>query len=384
MTASVQRQAMIQCLTQLTAAVSNLGLYGLNHPQVTRRIQAAYRATADVLQQVGSLKLLVIGDQLVVDGKAVRSKGHHLDQFVGILTKKGISHISLTAGVQATDFRQFVEDLASAKTEMTRRWETIRLGRVALKADEASTGQDAQEIPSHAGEAQETAARMQALVAGKLADVKEIYHNINRHNVYDGRGIQDVIAAFVKGFVNNINPLAMLAPLKSADEYTYTHVINVCVLTMSQAQGLGFSGEALHQIGVAATLHDVGKIYMPEEIITKPAALTPDEFKIIQTHTVRGARHIVGLENVPKLAVLGALEHHIRYDGSGYPAMGTNWETHITSQMIAIADMFDAMRSRRPYQDPKPEKLILDIMTREKGTSFNPLLVDNFLHLIRR
>jgi HD-GYP domain-containing protein (c-di-GMP phosphodiesterase class II) len=210
-----------------------------------------------------------------------------------------------------------------------------------------------------------------------------MYSQISKHKAVDIRAVDELIKAFIRGFSYGINPIHMLARLKSVDEYTYTHVVNVCILTMSQAESLGFEGEQLYQIGVASVLHDAGKLFIPDEILNKPGRLTDNERTIIETHTIKGAQYILSLENIPKLAVLGSLEHHIKYDGTGYPNVSKNWRPNVVSQMIAIADVFDAMRSRRVYKDPKPVTLIVKILKEEKGTSFNPLLVDNFLKLIK-
>jgi response regulator RpfG family c-di-GMP phosphodiesterase len=94
--------------------------------------------------------------------------------------------------------------------------------------------------------------------------------------------------------------------------------------------------------------------------------------------------YILKLDGIPKLAFLAALEHHIRYDGTGYPNLGKNWRPNIVSQMIAIADMFDAMRSRRSYKEPKPDELIIKILQQESGTAFNPQLTRNFVRLLKR
>ena len=104
----------------------------------------------------------------------------------------------------------------------------------------------------------------------------------------------------------------------------------------------------------------------------------------MQSHTIRGARYILGLEGVPKLSVLAALEHHLRFDGSGYPYIARDWKPNIVSQMLAISDVFDAMRSRRCYKEPAPLEKIVTILELEKGTTFNPFLVKNFLKLIKR
>jgi HD-GYP domain-containing protein (c-di-GMP phosphodiesterase class II) len=192
-----------------------------------------------------------------------------------------------------------------------------------------------------------------------------------------------MVKGFIQGFRQEINPLSLLATLKTVHEYTFTHVTNVCILTMAQAESLGFSGAHLHSIGVASLLHDVGKIFIPEEILNKPGVLTADERKTIETHTVKGARYLMGIEGIPKLAIISALEHHRRFDGSGYPTIKGGWTPNVTSQMITIADVFDAMRSSRSYQGALPLEKIVGVLRKGSGTGFNPQFVEHFLRLIR-
>jgi HD-GYP domain-containing protein (c-di-GMP phosphodiesterase class II) len=153
---------------------------------------------------------------------------------------------------------------------------------------------------------------------------------------------------------------------------------------MGIAENLGFTGEHLHQIGVASLLHDIGKIFIPDEILSKPGMLTPEERRTIETHTVKGARYLMGIEGIPKLAVLAALEHHQKFDGNGYPSIKGGWTPNIASQLICVADVFDAMRSRRSYQEPKPLEMIIGVLSKGKGASFNPMVVDRFLKMIAR
>jgi HD-GYP domain-containing protein (c-di-GMP phosphodiesterase class II) len=196
------------------------------------------------------------------------------------------------------------------------------------------------------------------------------------------KGVDDIISAFIKGFAFGVNPIRLLFQIRNVDEYTYTHMVNVCILTMSQAESLGFEGRHLYQIGVAAILHDAGKLLIPQDILNKPGKLTPNERSVIETHSAKGASFILSQKSVTKLAVVGALEHHIRYDGTGYPVISSGYKTNIVSQLISISDVFDAMRSRRPYKEPKPIDAILHILKEKKGATFNPILVDNFIRLL--
>ena len=256
----------------------------------------------------------------------------------------------------------------------------IKLGKVELRVKE-----DAEQLVKPASDVSpETLKALLALTATELDELKDLYLRIKKHKQLDVRGVDEIVKGFVKGFRQEINPLSLLASIKSSDEYTFTHVANVGILTMSQAETLGFKGEQLHQIGVASLLHDVGKLFIPDEILNKTSALTSEERKVIETHTVKGARYLMGLDGIPKVAVLAALEHHLKFDGSGYPSIKGGWKPNIVSQMISVADVFDAMRSRRSYQEPQPMEKIESILRKGGGKSFNPLLVEHFLKLIKR
>ena len=230
---------------------------------------------------------------------------------------------------------------------------------------------------------QEVIEELVKLTASELDELKDLYLRIKRNKQIDVRSVDEMVKRFIKGFREEVNPLRMLASLKSSHEYTFTHVVNVGILTMAQAESLGFTGEHLHQMGVASFLHDIGKLFVPEEILNKQGKLSADERMIIETHTTKGARYLMGTEGIPKLAVLASLEHHLKFDGTGYPSIKGGWTPNIASQMISVADVFDAMRSRRSYQEPQPMSKIESILKGGAGKAFNPKLIDNFFKLIR-
>ncbi len=104
----------------------------------------------------------------------------------------------------------------------------------------------------------------------------------------------------------------------------------------------------------------------------------------MESHTVLGAQHLLQTKNVPHLAVLGALEHHLQYDGNGYPTLKADWKPNIASQMIAVSDGFDKLRSGRSDADPTSMNMTEKALSEERGTAFHPALVDNFIELINR
>jgi len=374
------KKDLLQIIKTFNAAISNSQLYSFIHPQVKQYIELTYLELDRILQIGQEVTLVVIGGNLVFENQTIQDGGPNIYQFVTLLQKNNIERITFLEGLSKEDLYQLIKDLASSETTALKTSEHIKLGKVEIKMDKKNFSQD----DSLSDKSYENLKDIISLRDATLTEIKSIYRDIkNKKKQLDIRGTEEMINAFVKGFTQGINPISMLASLKSVDEYTFTHVINVCILTMSQAESLGFSGEHLYQIGVASVMHDAGKLFIPEEILNKPGKLSTEERAIIETHTTKGARYILGLENIPRIAVLGALEHHIKYDGTGYPSIKGKWNPNIVSQMIAVADVFDAMRSRRSYSPPKSNELIIKILTEEKGTAFNPFLVDSFIKLIK-
>ena len=175
-----------------------------------------------------------------------------------------------------------------------------------------------------------------------------------------------------------------MASLRSTDEYTFTHSTNVCILNIAQAMALGIEGQLLHDIGIAAMLHDIGKLFIPEEILTKTDKLTPEEFEIMKQHPALGAKHLLDTPGVPRLAVTTAYEHHLKYNLSGYPQVQAGWQPNLCSQLTMISDFFDALRTRRSYRDPIELRRIARMMWDMMGTDLHPVLTRNFLQILSR
>jgi putative nucleotidyltransferase with HDIG domain len=159
-------------------------------------------------------------------------------------------------------------------------------------------------------------------------------------------------------------------------------MVNVSLLTMAQARALGIDGALLREVGLAALMHDIGKVRTPLEILNKPEKLTNDEFRIMQRHTVDGAEILRGTPDMPTLAPVVAFEHHLRLDGTGYPAGVKRPALNLGTMLCSIADVYDAMRSQRRYQEAFPSDRILEVLRRNDGQQFDQHLVRRFSQLL--
>jgi HD-GYP domain-containing protein (c-di-GMP phosphodiesterase class II) len=162
--------------------------------------------------------------------------------------------------------------------------------------------------------------------------------------------IRSVVASSLQNLIADDSALLALTSIRSYDRYLSEHSVNVCILSMVLSQDLGLDSASTLELGISAMLHDVGKVFVPVEIITKPGKLTEEEWQQMKKHPVEGARVLAGLTNLPALASTIALEHHLRADGTGYPSMPANKKPHLLSRLVAIVDTYDALTTDRLYR----------------------------------
>lgn len=169
--------------------------------------------------------------------------------------------------------------------------------------------------------------------------------------------------------------------IDAKDTYTNGHSTRVAEYSREIARRAGFSKAMQNDIYMMGLLHDVGKIGIPDAIINKPEKLTDEEYSIIQRHPVMGAEILGNITEFPKLST-GARWHHERYDGKGYPDGISGEAIPIEARIIAVADAYDAMSSRRSYRNVLPQTKIYDEMKKGTGTQFDPVFVDIMLAMI--
>ena len=159
-----------------------------------------------------------------------------------------------------------------------------------------------------------------------------------------------------------------LLKLKEFDQYTTTHSLNVAVLSMGLAESLGCRPREIRAIGVAGLLHDIGKIRIPLEVLTKPGKLTDEERAIMNSHPIDGARVIMQSEEDLGMAATVAYEHHIMLNGGGYPAMHYKRECAMASRLVHVCDVYDALSTKRPYRDAWPAEKTMAYLEERAGT----------------
>ena len=174
---------------------------------------------------------------------------------------------------------------------------------------------------------------------------------------------------------------ALSGAIDAKDTYTNGHSTRVAEYAREIARRAGFSESAQNDIFMMGLLHDVGKIGISDAIINKPARLSDEEYAIIKTHSVIGETILKNIPEFPKLSI-GTRWHHERYDGSGYPDGITGEAIPVEARIIAVADAYDAMTSKRSYRTNLPQHIVRDEVVRGKGTQFDPRFADIMLGMI--
>ena len=175
-----------------------------------------------------------------------------------------------------------------------------------------------------------------------------------------------------------------MTTLKEFDEYTTTHSLNVSVLSMALGEFIGHGARDVRAFGVAGLLHDLGKVRIPKEILNKPGKLTEQERSVMQQHPVDGARIILASEKQLDLAAAVAYEHHIMLNGMGYPDLRYRRHCHFASKLVHVCDVYDALRTKRPYRDAWESERALGYIEEKAGIEFDPDIVKAFTQMMRQ
>ena len=181
--------------------------------------------------------------------------------------------------------------------------------------------------------------------------VYDVFQQITKNGTIDPEPLTKASSTIVNDIMERKNNLVQLTDLRAHDMYTFAHSVNVAMLSALLATLLGFTKEKISELTLGALMHDLGKTIIPLEILNKPSRLTDEEFNLIKNHPVAGSERILKLKipNVETIAIV-ARQHHEHMDGKGYPDKRAGKSIHPYGRIAAIADVYDALTSERPYK----------------------------------
>jgi HD-GYP domain-containing protein (c-di-GMP phosphodiesterase class II) len=355
-------------ISAFMSAMSNCSLYSKDHTSVDEFSRKSFVILENILKESDNFEIMIIEDDLIINKTSFKDIGLQVENLKKRLKRKGLSCIEFLPGVTFKELRQFIPEILELEKKMTV-FPHIKIGVLDIQLEEAKIEDDfgSDDISD--------------FLFQQIEFIKGIFRDIASAQQISIPILNQVVGNFVSAFRKKINVLNLLSHAKSREEYTYIHATNVSALSIFQMRTLGVKESLfLRDIGIAGLLHDVGKLYISEETLGKRGALEEKEWAMIKLHPLHGARFLSVIKGLPRLASIIAFEHHLKYNGQGYPELNVCHEKqHICSQVVAISDCFDALRSTRPYRKGLEIKEILSIMEKDSARDFNPFLLENFM-----
>jgi len=212
--------------------------------------------------------------------------------------------------------------------------------------------------------------------------VKKMMNTYHFSASLDVEGVKKMVNKIIDELLINGDILYNLSEIKSVDDYTFEHSVNVCILSLITGIGLGFELQKLRELGVGAIMHDIGKLCIPKEILKKPSQLTVDEFEEIKKHTIFGYDMLKKSDKVSLVSAYIAFGHHERFDGSGYPLQLKNDNIQICARIVAVADVYDALTSDRVYRKKLKPNEVYEYITSLGVNHFDPRVIESFVKYV--
>ena len=370
----------VRFLIAMSQALSTMGLYGDDHPATARALDNALERLRDLQGANPKLHFTFLTGEVLVGSEMV----HELEgwEWSARLVKAGIERIEFTDTVEPEQFARFLSHL------------TIRLGiRSGSTSDDLwQMGESAIKF-GQVALAEGFKKRISApfKVASLTYSLREERDTIDwmHEEIRQGSKLPMVEAEAV---VRSLS-IAMhaeqaivlpLLQLKQFDQYTTTHSMNVSVLAMAMGEFLELGAATIRALGVAGMLHDLGKVCVPHDILVKPGKLTDAERLVIQDHPMVGARMLLENADPMGLAAVVAYEHHIRLDGGGYPKLHDARGAQYASRIVHICDVYDALRTIRPYRDAWESERAMAYIQERAGVEFDPSIARSFIAMMRK
>ena len=372
----------IRFLVSFGQAVSTMALYNDGHPARERAVDRSYQCLRDLQQHDPHPRFSFLGEETIYQDTALRELGDW--EWGTRLAQAGVQRMELQAGVTREQYEEFLEEMMARITlsfidsaeARPSRPSGIKVGSLGIRG-ETKELKDALETPVPV-----------ATISYSLGEEVESIQSMHREVLQRGKlplaEAEAVVRSLSIAMHGDQEMILPLLQLREFDEYTTTHSLNVSVLVMALAEHLGLAQQDVRTFGIAGLLHDLGKVNIPRDILNKPGKLTDQERQVMQNHPVEGAKLIIESGRRLDLAAAVAHEHHIMINGHGYPTRHYHRECHKASNLVHVCDVYDALRTKRPYRDAWESDRVLAYIEERSGTEFEPGAAASFVGMMRK
>ncbi|HXV85777.1 MAG TPA: HD domain-containing phosphohydrolase [Gemmatimonadales bacterium] len=366
----------VEFLTGFAQALAALSLYPEGHTSRERAVDALHQRVQDLLAADPRPQFSFLGDEVVYGNLPLKDLRQW--DWSRRLSDLGVQRLQFDQTVTRDDLENFLDEvlarltLKAVDTSEARQMRPsgIRYGAVGITGDEGRGG--------------EVATATIAFTLNEEAEaIRWIHQELQEHRDLPLIEAEAVVRSLSVAMHGEQQIMLPLLTLREFDEYTTTHSMNVSVLAMGLAEWMGLAGDDVRAFGVAGLLHDLGKVKIPMEILNKTGKLDAREREIMNAHPVEGARLILASEEQLELAAVVAYEHHIMLNGGGYPSLRYQRECHRASRLVHVCDVFDALRTDRPYRSAWPLDKVLAYIEERSGTEFDGMVAHAFAGMMR-
>lgn len=304
------------------------------------------------------------------------------------MKKRKVGSIVFSRGIDEREIRKFCSLFACLDPRLPEPFVRLEkeLDKAALTNPQVFFLEEKKEKEEVAEETQDNKVLAKKTYFNTVTAVSEVMESVKLRQAVSLKRAKRIVQSMVDLIMQEDSTLLGLTNLRSHDEYTYNHSVNVCILALAIGQRLGYSKKRLCEVGMAGLFHDLGKFGIPLDVLNKPTDFTEEEWKIMRRHPIFSVKELVRLKGVNDMAIrvtIGAFEHHLNYDLSGYPRLATKRSLSLIGRIICIVDCYDALTSSRVYNRvPFPPDKALRFMLSKSGKAFDPILMKLFVNAI--
>ncbi len=378
------QKAAVDLLIRFHIVAKNARLYEPNNTMFQGQIRAFFTALSAVFESDGEATFRVRRSALFFNGGRLKFVLGTYPIFKSVLEElreREVGTLSFQPGLTVEELGRFVAVFGKREKAETAPFEK-------LLADMRAA--DVEDVVIEKVSSREAYASLHKdtthIYFLSILHLKETFERDQRGDSIKVNTTRRLMQTIFNHIVDNESFLFGLTNLKNYDEYTLNHSVNVCVLSLALGRRLGLSRSELVELGMAAFLHDLGKLDTPLDILNKPAKLSDDEREIMEQHPHHGAEkllHLREFKRLPLRAIHVALEHHIKEDLSGYPRYFKRADVNLFSKIVKVVDYFDAITSKRVYRTKVFSRSeALSLMLEYSGTEFNPVILKTFVNLM--
>jgi HD-GYP domain-containing protein (c-di-GMP phosphodiesterase class II) len=376
-------------ITAFYAAAQSLKLYPVENATVQRTLEELYSVCRRILDREGVGDLKLVGDFLFLNDARLRldlSDYLAFSYFTGLLNRHGVGEIEFSAALERDDLIPLISLLLqdTPETELAafnRFRDRLALTNAQNLRVEPAKG-EAPEEHQH-DDAAKKAAKLTYFQSVSVA--KEVLGDMRLGKAVNLRRVKRTVQTIVDQVLNNEESMMSMTTLRDYDQYTFTHSVNVCIISVVIGQKLGLTKMQLYDLGLGALFHDIGKMRIDPTVVNKTTGLSDEEWYQMQQHPTEGLLSLFtmrGLSEVPYRAMLLAYEHHMKKDLTGYPKNKRPRNPTLFSRIVATADGFDAATSKRSYQSqPWPPDEVMREMRDNPHRGYDPLLVKALINV---